>query len=203
MTKSAIYLRESATGKHVQATLCDEVSDEHLKMWEATWRPAMEAHCAKRTYHDTPEDAHWDWKTKATGWRSMVSSHSFAIVCRAELQGLMWASDIESARLAAQFGKPLVYVKYLATAPWNRPEVQKPPRYRGVGTVLIAAAMQLSLDLEYEGRIGLHSLPAAERFYQNTFGMRALGRDAACEDLMYFEMTEVQAKLFHRDRRKL
>jgi GNAT superfamily N-acetyltransferase len=123
-----------------------------------------------------------------------VGYHSFAIVCENDLQGLMLASDFRSARLQAQFGKPIVYVEFVATAPWNRPEVQKPPRYRGVGTVMVAAAVELSWDLGYRGRIGLHSLPAAERFYRESCGMTELGKDAAHQNLMYYEMTDNQAE---------
>ena len=34
-------------------------------------------------------------------------------------QGLMLVSDFKSARLQVQFGKPIVYVEFVATAPWN------------------------------------------------------------------------------------
>jgi hypothetical protein len=62
--------------------------------------------------------------------------------------------------------------------------------------VMIAAAVELSWELGYKGRIGLHSLTDAEFFYKKTCGMTELGRDSAHEDLMYFEMTEKQAEAF-------
>ena len=61
---------------------------------------------------------------------------------------------IPPAILLVIFGKPIVYVEFVATAPWNRPELQNPPRYRGVGTVMVAPAVELSWDLGYRGRIG-------------------------------------------------
>ena len=194
-----VYLKESATGKLVEAELYDEVSDTHLAMWDSTWVPAMRAHRA-RTQTASPEDHHWDWRRKANAWRPMLGYRSFAVVCKCELQGMMLASDFQSARLASQFGKPLVYVEYVATAPWNRPEVQKPPRYVGAGGVLVDAAIQLSLDSHFHGRIGLHSLPQAEDFYRRKCGMTELGQDFSHENLMYFEMTEEQAKEFRRKR---
>jgi hypothetical protein len=112
------------------------------------------------------------------------------------LQGLMLVSDFRSVRLQVQFGKPIVYVEFVATAPWNRPEVQKPPKYRGVGTVMVAAAIELSCGLDYRGRIGLHSLPAAAPFYRDKCGLIELGRDAEHPNLTYFEMTENQAQKF-------
>src|SRR3989442_10219041 len=102
----------------------------------------------------------------------------------------MLASDFKSARLQSQFGKTIVYVEFVATAPWNRPEIQTPPRYRGAGTAMVTAAIELSYRLGCRGRMGLHSLPAAEPFYRETCGMTELGHDAAHENLMYFEMTE-------------
>ena len=89
-----------------------------------------------------------------------------------------------------------MYVELLATAPWNRTNIQRPKRFRGTGTVMIAAAIQLSMDLGYKGRVGLHSLRDAESFYQKGCGLTAPGRDAAYLNLMYFEMTETQAEGF-------
>jgi hypothetical protein len=127
-----------------------------------------------------------------------LKNHSFAVVCEKELQGLMVASDVKSARIQAQFGKPIVYVELLAAAPWNRSKIQRPKRFHGVGTVMMTAAVQLSIDLDYKGRVGLHSLPRAESFYQDECGMTPLGNDAAYGNWIYFEMTEKQAELFRQ-----
>ena len=131
--------------------------------------------------------------------RPYLGYHTFAIVCRGELQGLMLASDVQSARLESQFGKSLVYVTYVATAPWNRVEMHKPPRYIGVGSVFIAAAIQLSLECHFRGRIGLHALKQSENFYRKC-GLSELGPDSAHDGLLYFEMTVEQAKTFRRER---
>lgn len=199
MTESRVYLRKTATNELVEASLLDEVADQHLLMWKNSWKPVMRSHSANRGLRNSPEDSHWDWKQKAASWRPLLGYHSFAITCQGGLQGMMLVSDLKSARLQLQFGKPIVYVEFLATAPWNRPEIQKPVRYRGVGTVMIAAAVELSWELGYKGRIGLHSLPAAELFYKDICKMIALGKDAAHEDLMYFEMTENQAAAFRQN----
>jgi hypothetical protein len=196
MAKSRVYLKKTATGKLAEAILLDEVSDVHLMMWNDTWKPAMEKYCASNLFQDKPEDEHWNWRKKANGWRSMLGYHSFALVCEDELQGLMLASDFQSARLPVQFGKPMVFVEFLAAAPWNRIEFQNPRKYIGVGSVMILAAVELSAGLGYHGRIGLCSLPAAEAFYKTKCGMSELGKDAAHENLMYYEMTEQQAEAF-------
>jgi len=200
MREFRVYLKETATGRLVEASLFDDISDRHLGLWGDTWEGAMEAHCRGRKAGEQPEDHHWDWKVKAEAWRPVLGYHSFALVCDGGLQGLMWVCDFRSARIPAQFGKPLVYVEFLASAPWNRPEIQTPPRYRGVGTVMVGAAVELSRELGYRGRIGLHSLPRAEPFYREACQMTELGYDAADEGLMYYETTDKQADWFRRKR---
>jgi hypothetical protein len=61
---------------------------------------------------------------------------------------------------------------------------------------MIRAAIALSEELEFKGRIGLHSLPQANSFYANTCGMSDLGMDADYQNLRYFEMTPEQAEAF-------
>lgn len=158
----------------------------------------MRTYCKNRIPTDKPEDYHWDWREKASWWRPLLGYHSFALLCRNELQGMMLVSDFNSARLQEHFGKPVIYVEFLSTAPWNRPEFQKPTRYRGVGTMMLRASVELSFDLGFRGRVALHSLPAAELFYRDTCKMTELGSDAAHQDLMYFEMTSNQAETFRQ-----
>lgn len=199
MNESKVYLQKSESNEFVEASLFDKVTDEHLALWDTTWAPAMHVHRANTPVSDTPEDSHWDWKHKATAWRRLLGYQSYALVCQGELQGLMLTNDITSARLAVQFGKPLVYVQFVATAPWNRPEIQTPPKYRGVGRVFILAAIQASLDEGYKGRVGLHSLPKAEGFYRDKCGFTILGPDSSHQNLTYYEMTETQADNFRRN----
>lgn len=92
----------------------------------------------------------------------------------------------------------LVYVEYLEAAPWNRRNIPNWNGLSGVGTVLIAAAIQLSVDEGNRGRIGLHSLPQADAFYRDKCSMTDLGPDSTYNPHppRYFEMTEAQAKAF-------
>jgi len=87
-------------------------------------------------------------------------------------------------------------VEFVENAPWNRAELFDPPRYRGVGSILIRAAEALSEDLEFYGRIGLHSLPQSNGLYANTCGMTELGADLDHEGLQYFEMNPEDAQAF-------
>lgn len=202
MNVSQIYLREVATGKAVPASLCDEITDEHLEMWDRTWRPVFDAHCQGLPPDANKEDFKWNWKGNATIWRSGAEFNSFAVVCDGALQGLMVTNNVIRARLTAPAKKHLIYVELLATAPWNRPNVQSPPRYRFTGWILILAAIELSLEMEFRGRIGLHSLSRAEPFYRDKCEMTPVERDADHNNMIYFEMTEKQAEAFRQKRMK-
>lgn len=199
MTESQVYLRDGKSGQLVEACLFDEVAAEHLALWDREWVPAMQTYCAGRAPGEKPEDSHWDWRRKSRVLGGLLGYHAFALVCRKELQGLMLTNDVTAARLREQFGKPLIYVEFVATAPWNRPEMESPPRYRGVGQVFILAAVESSRDAGFKGRIGLHSLPKAEDFYGQRCGLTRLGPDSSHQNLTYFEMTETQAEAFRRN----
>jgi hypothetical protein len=68
------------------------------------------------------------------------------------------------------------------------------PRFKGIGRILLGAAISLSFHEEFAGRIGLHALPQAEDWYRHVCGMTDLGVDG--KKMRYFEMTEAQAKAF-------
>ena len=57
-------------------------------------------------------------------------------------------------------------------------------------------AILQSIDEGFGGRIGLHSLPRAEKFYQEEWGMKSLGPDPKYDGLIYFEMTAERAAEF-------
>ena len=97
---------------------------------------------------------------------------------------MMVETQLHDSRSA--IGQRLVYIQYITSAPWNRKEIQRPLRYKGVGTALLRYARLRSVELGYGGRIGLHSLPTAERFYENQ-NMLNLGIDEEYENLTYFE----------------
>lgn len=199
MDESKVYLQKGGSGELAEARLFDQITGDHLKLWDDGWQHAMRIHCVGVQLEDRPEDSHWDWKRKIRQAGNLLSYHSFALVCEGDLQGLMVCKDLASAKLPGQFGKPMVYIEFLATAPWNRPEFQQPIRFKGCGRILILAAIEVSRALGGKGRVGLHSLPAAEEFYERKCGMIRLGPDAAHQNLTYFEMTENQADLFRKN----
>jgi hypothetical protein len=136
------------------------------------------------------EHEHWDWRNKAdsveAGYHMLV-----AVECYGMVQGLM--AVLRNPKPGRLGGGPVVYVDYLESAPWNLKGLQSSPRLLGVGTVLIAEAVRLSLETGLGGRVGLHSLPQAEQFYKQKCRMNEVGADSHYHDLVYFEFTDQQA----------
>lgn len=189
-TVSNVFLRDGATGGLVSANLYDSILAKHLDHHEQHWKPMLGGR--------GEQHGHWDWRNKTTNCSGQLSYQSFAIECAGMTQGLMIVNTIKRCRISSQVNKHLVYVEYVEAAPWNRNSSPTRPQFKGVGTVLIAAAIQLSIDEGNQGRIGLHSLPQADTFYGNRCGMTDLGPDASYPKfpLRYFEMTEAQAASF-------
>ena len=174
------------------ADLYDSILDKHLYDHEQHWKPLVAS--------QTVQHGHWDWRKKMGHYSSQLSYQSFAIECSGMTQGLMIVNTMKRCRISTQANKHLVYVEYLEAAPWNRGPNQT---HKGIGTVLMAAAIQLSIDEGNHGRIGLHSLPQADSFYRDRCGMTDLGPDASYDrkfPLRYFEMTDPQAASYLKGR---
>jgi GNAT superfamily N-acetyltransferase len=110
---------------------------------------------------------------------------AYAIEFEGLTQGLLWLETQWHCSWLNPAHR-LVYIEALASAPWNRKIVEDPPYLKGVGSALLAFARQRSLELGYQGRVGLHSLPQAEVFYQIQ-NMPDYGQDPDKDNLRYFE----------------
>ena len=207
MEKSSVYLKKQGDSA-VPADLWDEISAEHVELWATDWRPEIDQRRKQLEQDKTPrekwpQDLHWDWSRKADDTRKILAYRRFALTSEGRLQGLMLVDLIKhSGHLAEQQGKHLVYVEFVSTAPWNRPDFCTKPQYGGVGSTLIRVAVELSQNEGFKGRIGLHALPQAEEFYRKICGMTDLGSDVSYYGLSYFEMTEHQAGKFLAERFK-
>lgn len=204
VTISPVHLLNVERDGLEPAELLDAITEQQLADWEGEWMPELfkavqrlrRAGVERRLW---PESRHWNWRTKAMALQGMLAHPGFSVMCAGVTQGMMILdTTMKRCRLEGQKGKNLVYVDFVENAPWNRRELFNPPRYRGVGSVLIHAAVVLSQHEEFLGRIGLHSLPQANSFYANTCGMTDLGvdPDPAHQGLRYFEMTPEQAEAF-------
>ena len=197
-----VHLLDVSSGEPVVAELWDAITEEQLADWEGEWVPELframqRLRRAGVERAHWPQSRHWDWRRKVAGLQEMLANPGFSIVCAGLTQGMMIVDTVKHrGRLEGQLGQHLVHVEFVENAPWNRPELFDPPRYRGVGSILIRAAVALSEDLEFHGRIGLHSLPQANGFYANTCGMTDLGADPDHGGLRYFEMSPENAQAF-------
>jgi len=197
---SQVPLLDRHTGEIVEASLLDGISERELQDVETNWMPTLleglqRLVASGKTRREWPQTSHWDWREKVEHVRGLLAYRGFAIACEDQTQGLMLVRMADVCRLPNQRGKPMVYIDYLETAPWNQGGLVDRPRYGGIGTVMLAAAIRLSLDEGFFGRIGLHSLPQSEEFYKAS-GMANLGPDSSKQGLCYFEMTPAQANAF-------
>lgn len=197
---STIFLTTGDTREPVEAELRDAIEEQQLIDWQTQWQPVQIENLRELARRGVPmahwpQSWHWDWRQKRAGMANLLAYPGFSVVAQGVTQGLAQVDLTRSARAAQHQGKPLAYVDYLEVAPWNRSDLGNVPRLKGVGTALLTAAVALSMDEDFKGRLGLHSLPQADEFYRR-LGLIDLGPDAACQGLRYFEMTEDQARAF-------
>jgi hypothetical protein len=156
-----------------------------FQSWKNHWKPLLEDSLA--------EDSHWEWPQKYAR-RSRINYEHYAIECDKMTQGMM---IIETDFHESTKGKNLVYVDFVAIAPWNRKDIVRNPKYRQIGSLLMYLAVKRSEQLGYKHRTGLHSLPAACAFYAK-LGMHDFGADPNYQNLHYFEFDEQTGKAFLR-----
>lgn len=207
VTTTPVALLNGATGVPEDAELLDGITDKQLADWEGAWIPELyevikKLHGAGIPRDQWPQNRHWNWRNKTQSFQEFLQYPCVSLVCQGMTQGMMIMDDtgLHHCLLPEQVGTSLVYVEYVEAAPWNRKELGfVPPRYRGVGSILIGVAIECSREWGYEGRIGLHSLPQADAWYADKVGMTDLGLghgDGDYKKLHYFEMTSEQADTF-------
>lgn len=191
-TQEAVEIIEVQTGKSVTATLHSELDEIEVIDVEIVWGPerlrALRA-MRKKGITTVPQHVHWNWALKAVNTTGLIAYRTFGIEAAGSMQGLMIVSLAgKSSRLAPDQGKPLVYVDFVETAPWNAKEFTASPIFKGVGVRLVQTAARLSLDEGFKGRVGLHSLPQSIPFYTLGCEMNAMGPDPKYDNLEYFEL---------------
>ena len=194
-------LENRRAGALEDAELFTPIDATHIADFDQHWKPAIHAGLRALPPGSQPvqanlEDWHWDWHKKMEVFAGRLDYQGFALTCGGRTQGLMLCSLVHTARESSQHNQHLVYIEFLHTAPWNRPGFTSKPLYKGVGGILLAAAISLSMEQEFKGRIGLHSLPNSAQWYRGYCGMTDLGIDADYQQLRYFEMTPAQAAKF-------
>ena len=194
-TQEAVEIIEVRTGNAVTATLHVELDELEVIDVETVWAPERLRALRKLRENGVPanllpQHVHWNWALKAVKTSNLLAFRSFGIEANGKMQGLMMVLLTgKSARLDPDRGKPLVYIDFVETAPWNAKEFTASPRYKGVGLRFVQAAAQLSIDEGFGGRVGLHSLSQSIPFYTKGCEMQALGPDTSYLNLEYFELT--------------
>jgi hypothetical protein len=201
MSTVPVQIVNQQTKSLVDAVLHNEIDAAKLVDVEATWGPVRIAGVRRVIASGAspgayPEHWHWNWAAKGDRLK-LLAYRCLGIECEGEMQGLVMLKTAGVvARLPPDAGKPLVYVDYIEVAPWNLRALADAPRFGAVGVRLIEAAVRVSLDEGFHGRVGLHSLPQSEGFYRDTCLMTCHGPDAGYQDLPYYELTREKAAEF-------
>jgi len=182
-----IKIEDRRSGEFVDAIFHDGLTPAQLDAAESDWKPLRRS--------GSSEHGHWDWRRKAAKF-NLLANRFFGIECEGRFQGLMVVTTAGyNSRMASDVGKPLVYVDYIETAPWNLKSSAE-PRFGAIGTRLFEIAVHLSFEVGFSGRVGLHSLPQSEGFYASVCGMTPIGKDPKAQYLQYFELRSEAAKAF-------
>jgi len=193
-------LFDRTTNTFETAELFQNLDDKTFEDFETLWRPALQARTAQfaswgEAADANSQDSHWDWVKVAKEAERLMQYETFCVECAGQTQGLMLVNLSKFAQHEVHRGREIAYVELLATAPWNRPKFVPTPKYKGVGQVLLATAISLSVDQGFKGRLGLHSLPQSVTWYASSGAFTDCGFDAE-KKMQYFEMTESQAAAF-------
>ncbi len=190
----SIKLLDKHSGNLVDAVIYRGISEKNIDDWQNYWIPQFKSSRAILKKSGV-EDSHWDWNLKTTEIEGQLAYDSFAIEADEKTQGMM---IVNSATYFSKIekGKPLIYIEYIATAPWNRKLLVSEPEYGAVGKILFYQAIGESINKKFEGRIGLHSLPSAIDWYIY-LGMMDFGEDDI-KKMHYLELdNKTAAKLLN------
>ncbi len=169
---------ETGSGLFVPGLIC-QISQVHLVQIETIWQGML---------RETQQpDMDWSWAYKLRLAASERWYEAYVVEIDKLAHGVMlleteWhRSQLENQgieRFSFREASPtsLVYIEYLASAPWNRRVIEDPPYFMGIGRTPLFFARQRSVTLGYGGRVGLHSISESEAFYHRQ-GMPDYGAD--------------------------
>jgi hypothetical protein len=194
MKVTNVQIFDRRTHSFVEAELLEDPGDDYIETVDALWSVYKRRFLRKRRAagKPVPEHSHWNWKLKLEQERLEHSFYKCFAIVRDEPQGLMMLKYGNEfvCRNAKQQGKPLVYLAYVESAPWNVKEYCDDILFSGIGREFYKTAIQFSRRLGFFGRVGLHSLPGAEGFYTSVCQMVFEGYDPTYDGLAYFESVE-------------
>lgn len=205
-TPISIRLLDLHKDEVVDALLHSGLTEQQIRTAQEEWEPVRKASIERLLQQGYPLEGlpkhwGWDWTRKIKQLGNPLLGF-YGIECDSKMQGLLEvAKEGYRANLPSQKGKPLIYVKYVETAPWNIRLLDPKPRYGGVGSRLMRIAVELSLSEDCKGMVGLHSLPGDKKgepewFYRNVCMMEPMEEERDGEGLLYFELTPEKAEEF-------
>lgn len=183
-----VWLKDNVTKRYVSAKLTG-FENRHIDMWYNQWKDNL-----LRKDGSSYPDARWDWGDIFQSILFDATKKGFCIEYQDKLQGILVVTYKNKKN---RDEKPIVFVEYIATAPWNRPDNILAANNKGdfslVGSYFLKHTVELSQTLGYEGRIALESEPEAKEFYE-CLGMKNMGVIGV--GYIYFEFSENNALAF-------
>ncbi len=170
-----VHIIRRSTNELVEAVLRPSTLDDVL-FWVRDWVP---------WYPADAEDRAWEWDRLIE--YSLAEPEQFvcySLLAQGGLQGLRMLEVSKDE--VEEYG---THALRLSTAPWNRKPEQ---RFRGVGSLLVAAGLVRSVEDGHEGCMHCSSLPRAEAFHQRN-GM-VLFDDLDDEGLRRYRFGEASAR---------
>ncbi|MEN6578330.1 MAG: hypothetical protein ABFD90_18440 [Phycisphaerales bacterium] len=200
-----VLILDQKKREFIPATFHDDLTTDQMNEAETQWKPVrdaavkrlLDAGKTKLEVQRLFQHQHWDWSRKAgLLLGGLLSVRCFGIELNGQWQGLaMFELAAHFALLEPDQGKPLIYVEFLETAPWNIAELVDEPRYGLIGARMIEAAIRLSISEGFRGRVGLLALPQAEKFYEKKCGMTRV-EEAGHHGMAWYELTQKAAGVF-------
>ncbi|HEY2253844.1 MAG TPA: GNAT family N-acetyltransferase [Planctomycetaceae bacterium] len=179
-----VWLIDTKTAAFVEAALVP-IATEHVDQARIAW--GNEFQRRQRLFHYDEDFLVWTQGIMSPS--SLIAGSvpkGYVIICCDQIQGfIVFDEALQPSR--RQPGTNLLYITYLATAPWNRRQGDETGLFRHVGRVLVAEAVRESVQLGCPGRIGLHSYWTASPFYEK-LRFDDLGPDACRRGMSYFEL---------------
>lgn len=134
------------------------------------------------------EDHHWNWFKKSVGTTGDEYEWFY-----------LYAEDLPQAACLIYHPKDsaledsnIFYVEFLAVAPWNRSCLVRDRAFLGVGSVLLRAALDFSVNkLGLSPGFSLHSLPQASEYYSKLKMVNVAEKNK--DSLLYFELPGIEA----------
>lgn len=179
--KERVKILRNVENKYVEATILP-ITPRHIEEIELIWKPQLK--------HNNCWDQNLDFRTYFQKGES--DTKFYVLECNCMTQGVICLTSNYLSMLEPS--KNLLYLNLLNVAPWNRLEIQDPPDFKGVGTTLTTFAVTHSINFGFQGRIGLHSVEKAEKFYEKMHFVN-LGHDISHQNLKYLELPKDDAEL--------